>query len=132
MEFSYFLIILVLVGVVWYVGGPLLAPVMAENTSRATDYNEAEDLRLRKEEVFLSLKDLELDYKTKKISEEDYNLLHNEIFKQGTELLKSSEKIQADRKSNPINAQKVAKFCTQCGSALVSGAKFCGECGCKI
>ena len=23
----------------------------------------------------------------------------------------------------------MAKFCSECGAALVSGAKFCGECG---
>lgn len=126
MELGYILCVLILAVVLWYVGEPLIMGVRAGSVVDDTA-KDMLDLALRKEEVMLTIKDLELDYKMKKISEADHRALHAESIKQGVQLIQQMENTHQTQASNGGD-----KFCTQCGTKRVVGAKFCGECGHKV
>ena len=139
-----FLLILIFVGCVWFVGSPLLQVV----GSRKKDSSKPlEDLKLRKEEVLATLKELELDHQMKKMSDEDFNLVFAETFEKGKDLLKEIEdyRLPVDESSPSEGDACVAptlrtsdvknvspKFCHQCGVSLLTGARFCSQCGVKI
>lgn len=127
MELGYILCVLVLAVVLWYIGEPLIMGVRAGSILSDSNTKSMLDLALRKEEVMLTIKDLELDYRMKKISEADHQALHAESVKQGVQLIQQMESAHKTQVSGSGD-----KFCTECGTKRVVGAKFCGECGHKI
>src|SRR3990170_715507 len=80
---EYWISILIFALTVWYLAEPLV--LKSVQSDKAEDINEkiTQDLVMRKEEVLLTLKDIEFDYKTKKMSEEDYHVLFNDALQQG-------------------------------------------------
>lgn len=102
---------------------------------------ELEDLEIRKEEAFLAMKDLELDYNTHKISEEEYLQTRQTALDQGAGLIKKIEVLKnkrstsfkTDRITTPSQSSSSAqKFCTNCGAPRSLEAHFCGCCGKKL
>lgn len=81
-----FFMLLIFAVCFWYLGTPLLRrekEILGEDPQR-----EADNLKSQKEEVLLSLKEIELDYRMKKISEEDYKEQYAETFEEGKTILK--------------------------------------------
>lgn len=136
MEFSYLISIFIFAALCWYIGEPLFLGLRGNSAGLEAPVKSVGDLALRKEEVMLTLKELEMDFKMKKISDHDYQTLYAETLQEGSLLVQQMD----DAKNNPIKpdvptktkANLAQKFCTQCGTALVPQAKFCGECGHKI
>lgn len=85
METEIFLMVTVFAFSFWYLGSPLFK---GEEKAAATGDRERENLTLQKDEILLSLKDIELDYQMKKISEEDYREQYAETFEEGKNILK--------------------------------------------
>ncbi len=136
MELGYIISIAILAIVSWYVGEPLVMGVKSNAGILGVSGNTIEDLALRKEEVMLTIKDLEMDYKMQKISEADYDTLYADAVKQGSVIVQqiktANETPTPTRSVNTTASAATRKFCTQCGTKLVPQAKFCGECGNKI
>ena len=137
MEAGYIIGLIIFVAVCWYIGAPLLQSSVVTSLRQEGIGKKVLDLALRKEEVMLTLKDLELDYGMQKISEPDYQKLYAEILHQGSELVQQIQTakttVTQSAATATVSAMKSThKFCTQCGSGLVPGAKFCGECGHKV
>lgn len=129
----------------FYICMPLLSKSdYAVLTELHTIENKTEDLQLKKEEILLSLKDIEMDYQMKKISKEDYDSIYDETFQQGTEVLKQIEELKQNPKAavakrssgkkekTETQIKKQAKYCMNCGEPLAKEAKFCSQCGSKI
>lgn len=85
----------------------------------------------RREEVLLALRDLEFDYKTGKVTEEDYGPLHAQLLAEAAKYIEAEKEedqqletlIQSHRKSTS-NLK-----CDSCGTPLEAGQKFCSKCG---
>ena len=85
----------------------------------------------RREEVLLALRDLEFDYKTGKVSEEDYQPLHAQLLAEAAKYIEAEKEkdqqletlIQSRRKSTSSSK------CESCGTPLAAGQKFCSKCG---
>ena len=90
-----------------------------------------EDLQGRKEEALLALKDLELDYKTHKISEGDYLQIKQTALDCGAGLMEQIE-ILKKTTTPPKSTVETLKFCTHCGTPRLVQANFCGQCGKKL
>ncbi|MDO8519081.1 MAG: hypothetical protein Q7T11_02830 [Deltaproteobacteria bacterium] len=85
METEIFLMVIVFASSFWYLGGPLLK---GEGELSVDPGRNRQNLSLQKDEVLLSLKEIELDYQMKKISEEDYKEQYAEAFEEGKSILK--------------------------------------------
>ncbi len=99
-----------------------------------------ENLSLKKDEILLSLKDLELDHELKKLSDDDFHQIYNETFQEGAEILRQID-VEKKREGAAIASQapssadgsvKPPKFCGECGEKLVATAKFCAQCGARV
>jgi hypothetical protein len=79
------LIVIVLLGVVvWLVSGPLrTGAVAAEEVEGA----QRDDLEAAKEAKYREIRDAELDYRTGKLSEEDWRALDRELRAEAIDLL---------------------------------------------
>lgn len=79
------LIVIVLLGVVvWLVSGPLRnAPAVEEAESA-----RREDLEAAKEAKYREIRDAELDYRTGKLSEEDWRALDRDLRAEAMDLLR--------------------------------------------
>jgi hypothetical protein len=79
------LIVIVLLGVVvWLVSGPLRTAPAVEEAEAA----RREDLEAAKEAKYREIRDAELDYRTGKLSEEDWRALDRDLRAEAMDLLR--------------------------------------------
>lgn len=121
---------LIYLTVLWYI----LSAVFFDQKNKSplaskSGEKQLEDLQMRKEEALLAIKDLELDYKTHKIAEEEYLRMRQSAFDQGSELIK---KIEMLKNKKPASSGLIQKFCINCGAPRPLEANFCGQCGKKL
>jgi hypothetical protein len=84
------LIVIVLLGVVvWLVSGPLRTAPAVEEAEAA----RREDLEAAKEAKYREIRDAELDYRTGKLSEEDWRALDRELRGDAMDLLRRLDEL---------------------------------------
>jgi hypothetical protein len=84
------LIVIVLLGVVvWLVSGPLRTAPAVEEAQAA----RREDLEAAKEAKYREIRDAELDYRTGKLSEEDWRALDRELRGEAMDLLRRLDEL---------------------------------------
>lgn len=127
MTVSIFLILLVFAASIWYLGSPFFSAAFSTPVIRESELRK-NDLSLKKTEILESLKDLELDHETQKLSDADFKELYAESFKEGTEILRRLD--QSDVQTAPTG--QGPQFCAQCGGKLSVNARFCSQCGEKV
>jgi len=124
--------ILIVAAVLVYIGWPLYRPESAVVTAveEGDDYHK---LLYKKDASLMAIKDLEFDYKTGKIDEEDYSELKRSFETNAVEVLKAIDQAEKGVKtSQPAESvSKPASFCAGCGNSLGSGDAFCPQCGRK-
>jgi len=84
------LIVIVLLGVVvWLVSGPLRTAPAVEEAEAA----RREDLEAAKEAKYREIRDAELDYRTGKLSEEDWRALDRDLRAEAIDLLRRLDEL---------------------------------------
>jgi hypothetical protein len=84
------LIVIVLLGVVvWLVSGPLRTAPAVEEAEAA----RREDLEAAKEAKYREIRDAELDYRTGKLSEEDWRALDRDLRAEAMNLLRRLDEL---------------------------------------
>jgi RNA polymerase subunit RPABC4/transcription elongation factor Spt4 len=92
------------------------------------------DLKPQREQVLAALRDLDFDYQTGKIAEQDYTILRSELMVQAAQLIRSQE-TEDEAIENLIRARREAlsvgeaRKCSQCGRKLSADDRFCPGCG---
>ncbi len=137
--------VLLAVAVVAFVGYPLLRNQLAPEEDLELP-EEAEELYHRKETTYSALKELEFDYKTGKLSEQDFHELESRFKASALEILEAIDELEhptakgkagrrAERdKVGAESRRRVSSFqstdaCGSCGAVNPSGARFCAVCG---
>jgi hypothetical protein len=123
-------------GVVIFVGYPLLRPQPKETARSATP--EEERLFERRAAAESALQELEFDYRTGKLADKDYRELEaryqTELADAEALLGMQVEGVVAAKAAGAPSAAgvPVGGECPACGFANPQGAKFCGSCGEKL
>ena len=85
------LIVIVLLGVVvWLVSGPLRTGAPAVEEAEAA---QRDDLEAAKEAKYREIRDAELDYRTGKLSEEDWRALDRDLRAEAMDLLRRLDEL---------------------------------------
>jgi rubrerythrin len=89
------------------------------------------------EAVLAALRDLDFDFKTGKVSEDDYQSLRAQLLVQAAQYIeaerKAEEQLEALIQSRRKNKQPVRMFsCPSCGNKIHGGDLFCSSCGTKL
>ncbi len=106
--------------------------VVSGQTLTESDYS---DLLYRKEAAYTALIDLEFDYKTGKIDDNDYKTMKSSMETEAIDLLKRVDDHEKGRSSRAVSSSSAItesdtkRFCPDCGSAVAKDHKFCVECG---
>ena len=100
MGFIHFLELILIVAILLVVGIPLFGKLkqkkLVEPVNPAID--EYKHLLVRKEETLISIKELEFDFNTGKISEPDYKELLHRLETEATGILERLDQLEQERK----------------------------------
>ena len=102
MGFVHFLELIFVVVVLLVVGIPLFGKLQLKKLVEAVDpdSDEYKHLLVRKEETLISIKELEFDFNTEKISESDYQELRKKLEAEATELIGRLDQLEQGQKKN--------------------------------
>ena len=102
MGFVHFLELIFVVIVLLVVGIPLFGKLQFKKLVETVDpdSDEYKHLLVRKEETLISIKELEFDFNTEKISESDYQELRKKLEAEATELIEKLDQLEQGRKKN--------------------------------
>ena len=108
MSFTHFIELLLIAGIIIAVGIPLFGKLPKIRPFPEIDPMEEEfkHLLVRKEEVLLSIKELEVDLKTDKISNEDYEISRKKLEGEAIATLEQIDRLEKDRKKVVSHPQK--------------------------
>ena len=100
MGFIHFLQLILIVAILLVVGIPLFGKLKLKKLVEPVDpaIDEFKHLLVRKEETLISIKELEFDYNTGKISEPDYKELLHKLEKEATGILEHLDQLEQERK----------------------------------
>ena len=124
--------VLLALAVVAFVGYPLLKEQWGDDDDFELS-EETEDLHRRKESTYSALKELEFDYKTGKLSEQDYRELDARYKAQAIEILEAIDQLERPQpKGKSAKASRpgsASAACASCGRVNLPDARFCASCG---
>ncbi|MGE5642157.1 MAG: zinc ribbon domain-containing protein [Byssovorax cruenta] len=86
------------------------------------------------QEILLALRDLDFDFKTGKVSEEDYQPLRAQLLVEAAQYVES-EKREEEQLEALIQSRRKTKLqdkCEQCGALMEAGQRFCSKCGASV
>ena len=139
-------------GVGYWVGYPLLKPRKFDSPADPSSAVSLGSLKIEREEIYSAIKEMDLDHKMGKLSEEDYRDLRNKYraraigsLKRMDELEKKggpSEDIEDEIEKEVLairggrqkggSKRGEALFCTQCGRKRSPQDRFCSWCGARL
>ena len=136
--------ILIFISAMFFVGYPIFKK--SGIRGRESGVNEAlGELIHKKEVVYTSIKDLDFDYRTGKLSEDDYKELKEKYEVEALHILKDiddsgKKKTTVDEAMTkeilPESAEPITDkdfiFCPRCGTKAKMGDSFCFKCGAKL
>jgi hypothetical protein len=130
--------------VVW----PLLAPNGVGRTVLVDEAGPLTELIQRKDMLLLSIKEMEFDHQTGKLSDEDFQRLDQRLRQQAIALLRQIEKVapasteleseleEAIRRQRKVQTQPAVRTleepkvsCPRCQNPVSAGDNFCPKCG---
>ncbi|MBI5877955.1 MAG: hypothetical protein HZB53_09905 [Chloroflexi bacterium] len=139
---DYLLTILVIFGVLVFVGYPLANPRRYTIRKFVTMGDpQYENLASAREQAFDALRDFEFDHATGKLSESDYKNLRTRYETRAATILQQIDTLTATQSAAPAaNAPKrrakttpaANHVCPQCQAPAEAGDRFCMKCGAKI
>jgi hypothetical protein len=116
--------------------GFVLYPVFLRETSSpdapiTEQAAELDRLAEEKARVLASIKDLDFEYKSGKLSEADYKRVRGEELARAAQIMTRMENLTAGDKTVPDNVRKeeTGPICPSCQQANPEGSKFCLRCG---
>ncbi|PIP72206.1 MAG: hypothetical protein COW89_07655 [Nitrospinae bacterium CG22_combo_CG10-13_8_21_14_all_47_10] len=102
MGFIHFLELILVIAILLVVGIPLFGKLKLKKLVDPVDpaVDEYKHLLVRKEETLISIKELEFDFNTGKISEPDYNELRHKLEMEAAEIMEQLDRLEQERKKN--------------------------------
>lgn len=138
--------VLVAAAVVLYVVQPIFSGEKAPLARLDEEFTEAE---ARRHLSLVALRDVEYDYATGKVDENDYRRLRDELAREALAALREVRRSQEEAGAAPPPQDAVADdlereiaayraalrsgtLCDRCGSANIGKALFCATCGTRL
>lgn len=146
----------VLIIVAAFVAQPFFAPGAGERGSggrrAASEARQRAELLQERNRLYAAIRDLDFDYKTNKVADDDYALQRHALMAEAVEVLQQLDALPEDEapaQADPIEAAiaalrsgapvpattaagQGAAFCPQCGEPVTATDHFCGACGARL
>ena len=86
--------------------------------------------------VLSALRDLEFDFRTGKVGEEDYTPLRAQLVSEAATYIESEDSIADEQIEAMIAARRTARSnsqaCSNCGHTVEADSRFCSQCGTAV
>lgn len=115
---------------------------LARGEARERDEQDLSPARREREALYVALRDLDDDFETGKVSEEDHERMRGELRARAASLLEAEKRAEAariaavpappDAPAGEIGVPGPARFCAACGRAARTGDRFCAGCGTQL
>lgn len=107
MSLVHFIELLLVVGILILVGIPLFRKFPGKKLFSARDpiLEEYKHMLVRKEETLLSIKELEFDFKTGKISQEDYEQMREKLEAEAVAVLERIDQLEKEKKEKDYSVE---------------------------
>ena len=144
MTIDVLMILFVALGLTVFVVSPLFRQQVGDAV-RGTESREIEQLTLHKETVYTAIRDLDFDFQTNKVDDQDYRELRHQLEAEAIDLLRHIDavdptarlgdeierQILAMRRKprTPDGRQSPRGRCVACRAVLQGDEKFCPYCG---
>ena len=131
----------VVVGLILAAAAVLLVarPLRREPETTGEGAINLEDLLARRETAYQILRDLDSDFQTGKLSEDDYRPMRVQALAQAAELVAQIDAYRPVETPSPVQksggrsaSPKAAAFCPHCGADRQPDDTFCRKCGHKL
>jgi hypothetical protein len=97
---------------------------------------ESASTRERRRSALLAIRDLDFDFQTGKVLEEDYRVWRARLLERAARWLTDEERAESGlaegleaEVAEVRKAASGARFCPSCGRPQVGGGRFCADCG---
>ncbi len=100
MGFNHFVELILVVAILLVVGIPLFGKLKLKKLVEAVDpvSDKYKHLLVRKEETLISIKELEFDFSTDKISDFDYKELRHKLETEATDIMEHLDQLEQERR----------------------------------
>lgn len=148
-----------------FVGFYVVLPLVSgqQTTRHRTTDNEAAgqfrkqaSLLAERQEIYEALRDLDFEYKTHKVAQDDYATQRYQLVARGVEILETLDALPSTNGTAPVDpieaaiaafrsgtpapeqvqvlasSEEAAGFCPQCGQPVSADDHFCGSCGATL
>lgn len=101
--------------------------------------DKLQELQFKRDVTYSMLKELEFDYQSGILSDEDYRELEAKYKQKGISILKSIDalekasdvEVEIEKQIMELRRGK-KRFCPQCGAGYQEGDRFCSQCGTSL
>ena len=137
------IICLMAIGLVVCVGEPLVRRAAYTSHGRE-EHHGAESLVLQKEMLYVAIRDLEFDFQTGKVDQQDYGELRRQLEGEAVHILRQLDAVDPlvmfdneierqvlglRRRHTSLVCGSSPEVCPSCGTPLENGDNFCPTCG---
>jgi hypothetical protein len=125
----YIIVLVLLLGIVWVVGGPLLRPGSSASGSGAEPRDAGElrrserriDLEAARDAKYREIRDAELDHQTGKLSDEDFTAIDGTLRAEAMQLLHELDSIEAAETAEAAEVRNAAAEARDVSEAVEVG-----------
>ncbi len=142
-SFDMLVFVLMAAGLVVFIGEPLVSHWRSSPQVIAHPrHQEIEQLNLQKEGLFTAIQDLDFDYQTGKVDQQDYTALRSQLEAEAMETLRELDGIDplsaldetlerqiASLRATSSESTSSTQVCAACGTDYPQDASFCTVCG---
>ncbi len=124
---------------------PLLATGTAGEKTVPVDVTPLIDLKRRRLVVYENMQDLDFEYKSGKIAQNDYQALRENYTREAADLMAATKELELSSEDDALIEREVAArrskrklqpteeyVCAKCGFENPLPVKYCGECGAPV
>lgn len=110
-------------------------PLMEPRSPAVEPLSQRQTLEAERDATIRSIRELDLDYRTKKLNEDDYKLLRETQVQRGAQLLREldalvdHDDIDAEIEAQVLALKDAPALCPNCASPIDAADQFCAHCG---
>lgn len=117
---------------------PFVIRPFQENRHNRVSIRSNPDMNMgeKKKDILSAIHDLDFDYSTDKVSEDDYTVLRAQLISDAALHIEQEKSVKDDQLEAMISARKTSLSkeldCSGCGEQIRDGSSFCPRCGIAV